>query len=553
MSHHNSLPDHPGDIQKNEEQIDQQLQLAEQLSTTDPQRAIELFEGIIDRLKANRMVEKEAAAFLSLGSCLQKVARLPEAIERYKQAKTLYTILNDQAGIANAEHGAGNINHQIGNVAEAIACCFAALDIRQQIGDPKEVESYNLLGLIHAGFGNHDRALEVWSNCLAIHQESGNKHRMAATLTNMGNVYWKFQEDKKALNCHFRSMEINNEIGEHYGLLLNYVNIGNVYMQSSSWEDALHYKNEAINLCSELGDNYTKALTLASMGMMWTEQEEWKQASECFTPALSLAEEVGAVSLISDILLAIADSSLKEGKPDLVPDLLEQALDIINKTGYNSHAIEIYLTLARAYEELKDHEQAIHYYKLHRETLQERQYEQQAKEVSIMETRLALALLEVEREGYRQKSIELEQTLEEQSGRLTSIALQLASKNEFLAKLTQQLQQASSEATGTKGKKIEQLLASPEDSERRDENWQLFEKQFQHIHSNFTQRLAIRFPSLTQTEMKVCALIKTGLSSKEIAVLLTVSLETVKTHRRRIRKKLELDGGANLAAVIVAL
>lgn len=47
---------------------------------------------------------------------------------------------------------------------------------------------------------------------------------------------------------------------------------------------------------------------------------------------------------------------------------------------------------------------------------------------------------------------------------------------------------------------------------------------------------------LTLTELKICRLIQTGHSSKEIATLLHISPETVQTHRKHIRHKLGVRG-----------
>lgn len=54
---------------------------------------------------------------------------------------------------------------------------------------------------------------------------------------------------------------------------------------------------------------------------------------------------------------------------------------------------------------------------------------------------------------------------------------------------------------------------------------------------------------LTQMEMKVCQFIQSGHSNKDIADLLTLSVETIQTHRKSIRRKLGLHGrNANLYA-----
>jgi PAS domain S-box-containing protein len=45
---------------------------------------------------------------------------------------------------------------------------------------------------------------------------------------------------------------------------------------------------------------------------------------------------------------------------------------------------------------------------------------------------------------------------------------------------------------------------------------------------------------LTETEMRVAAMVKNKMSSKEIASVMYISLETVKAHRKNIRRKLEI-------------
>jgi ATP/maltotriose-dependent transcriptional regulator MalT len=47
--------------------------------------------------------------------------------------------------------------------------------------------------------------------------------------------------------------------------------------------------------------------------------------------------------------------------------------------------------------------------------------------------------------------------------------------------------------------------------------------------------------NLSSTEMRIAALIKNGMSSQRIADILHISLETVKTHRKKIRRKLDIN------------
>ena len=60
------------------------------------------------------------------------------------------------------------------------------------------------------------------------------------------------------------------------------------------------------------------------------------------------------------------------------------------------------------------------------------------------------------------------------------------------------------------------------------------------IVSPFVDRLSQRFENLTPSEIRICTLIKRGLSSKEIAAVEHVSPGTVRVHRFKIRRKLGL-------------
>jgi len=46
---------------------------------------------------------------------------------------------------------------------------------------------------------------------------------------------------------------------------------------------------------------------------------------------------------------------------------------------------------------------------------------------------------------------------------------------------------------------------------------------------------------LTETEMKIAAMVKNGMNSKKIASVMFISLETVKAHRKNIRRKLNIQ------------
>ena len=59
-----------------------------------------------------------------------------------------------------------------------------------------------------------------------------------------------------------------------------------------------------------------------------------------------------------------------------------------------------------------------------------------------------------------------------------------------------------------------------------------------------------KFPELTNTERKICAMLKLGMSSKDIAAITMTQPESVDITRSRLRKKLNLTRDKNLTGFL---
>lgn len=73
---------------------------------------------------------------------------------------------------------------------------------------------------------------------------------------------------------------------------------------------------------------------------------------------------------------------------------------------------------------------------------------------------------------------------------------------------------------------------------------------FNEIYPDFIIKLQENYPQLTETDVKVCVLISAGLKSSEIGNMLNVSETTIGKYRNRIRKKLNLENNADIAAFL---
>ena len=140
------------------------------------------------------------------------------------------------------------------------------------------------------------------------------------------------------------------------------------------------------------------------------------------------------------------------------------------------------------------------------------------------------------------KNQQLQQNIDVKKKELANSTLSLVKKNELLADIKKEIKQAESDS---ENKHLKQLVRSIDKSLSQKQNWELFETQFNEVHKEFLSELKNEYPDLTKKDLKLCAYLKTNLTSKEIAPLMNISVRGVETHRYRLRKKLDIDTNDN--------
>jgi DNA-binding CsgD family transcriptional regulator len=77
-------------------------------------------------------------------------------------------------------------------------------------------------------------------------------------------------------------------------------------------------------------------------------------------------------------------------------------------------------------------------------------------------------------------------------------------------------------------------------------DWEIFKLQFEEIHPRFFRVLRQRSDSLTPADLKLCALLRINLSTKEISSILHINITSVNKKRNRLRKKLGITAKENI-------
>lgn len=133
------------------------------------------------------------------------------------------------------------------------------------------------------------------------------------------------------------------------------------------------------------------------------------------------------------------------------------------------------------------------------------------------------------------------------SKELANSTMSLIQKNEILLKIKDEIQQVKAASDGHfPNRHYQRLLHLIDTNISSEDDWQVFETNFNQVHEQFFKKLKAEFPDLTPGDLKLAAYLKMNLASKEIAPLLNISVRSVENKRYRLRKKLDLQEDDNL-------
>lgn len=164
-------------------------------------------------------------------------------------------------------------------------------------------------------------------------------------------------------------------------------------------------------------------------------------------------------------------------------------------------------------------------------------------------------LHEIELDQQQKQIIELEREqlaseLRFKSKELANFTMMSIKNKEFLIHIKEELQQQMEKnqpsriITGSLIREIEKNITS-------DDDWAIFQTNFDKIHDDFFRNLKERYPDLTSNDLRLCALLRLNLSSKDICNMMNISLRGIEAARYRLRKRLNIPSEQDLTDFMI--
>lgn len=531
-----------------------------------PEEAKLYLDSAFSSLKGYDNKRLSAKLMLSKGIFFQRTAQMKKAEKVFKEAIEEFDRLNDKMNGSAAYNGLGTVQMEFGQFDNALRSYMNSLKLKEElkVGGLELVKSYGNIGILYKNIGNYDLAIQYLKNAEQIAIENKLTRELAMLRASMGQVYGKRKQYKEALKNKLEALEYYEESKSTRLLAVMYENLGGLYEEMDSLSKAEVYYKKSLDLCEQKNEGLICSLAQIGLGRLNLNFKNYPVALEYLYKALESSKSTGQEEETMNTYKYLAETYAAMGN-------YKKAYD------YDTLHFKKYDTIFKAENIRKINELGIQY----QTEKKEQQIAQQETEISLLEEQekvsnlqkillgggmtLSLITLGFGFYGFRQRTkrnqlekekVDAELQLKKselafKKKELTSHALHLAKKNEVLEGLKQKAAELKKTEGG--GKAYQELITTINFDQQDDKVWENFTRYFEAVHKDFEKDAVSRYPDISKNELRLMALIKMNLSSKEIANILNISSDGVKKARQRLRKKMNLEPEDSLETTVMAI
>lgn len=457
----------------------------------------------------------------------------------------------------------GSACNAMGQQSKLCDTYLKALGIARMNGmADEEAILLNNIASVYYSLGDNDRALKHLNEAIAINEKAKNKERLFVNYNNLSGIYVTQGNFDKALEFAFLALhQLNGENNTEMEMLMQR-NICSIYRKQGHYDMALDMMRKIIDYQTANGQLRYLTDTYRLMGSIYSDVGDYRQAREYLEKALSADKGSAPVAIKSIILKDLARIQSQQGDYQNAYATMmkyQQLRDSINNAE-NKSRMEVITNLYDG------------------EQMQLSQISEQSSRLSALTWALvvmavllvaavvlwlrairaskrlasnAAAYSDIENDTrlLTERIEELENKMAQKESQMMHLSVLATRDSEFIENLNKSLKDTllklNPKSTEARNAIREALshIANYETSGNINE----LNEVFNNVYPSFYENLFKEFGDLTPKELRLCALIRLGLSTKSIAAVTFREVRSVESARNRLRKKFGLGHDDNLS------
>jgi len=456
----------------------------------------------------------------------------------------------------------------------------------------EEAEIYNLRSWLYYHSSKYPQAFEdILKSYALIRNEIGGKNYLYTNrnLYDLGYMYYDFGNFEKSKGYLIEALQYPfasslDEIG-------CYNTLGITYESLKNYDSAAYYFKKIIQLAKNINHKAWVGIATGNLGATYYHQSKYSEAIPMLEVDYKASMESKEWNSVGYTLCMWADINIKNHNYAVAAKQLEEVSKLEPFNSNMRLRLSYFLKKSALYSGLKQHEAAYQTLDSARilqiavskrndgitfsQAEQKIAVEQHLAQMSVMKAEeskrlvvrnfiIVIALLLLIICGqliYRQhlKQKRNKEELEEASNKLNKYLESIREKNllieDFRAEIDvlHTMSELNSNSLTVTKEKEEIADKLKKYTILTDDHWNEFRHLFTKVHTDFFAQVKQKYPSLTQSEVRLLALTKLNLSRKEMAEMLGISPDSVKKTRQRIRKKVELPESMDIEDMIAVI
>jgi tetratricopeptide (TPR) repeat protein len=541
----------------------------------------------------------EAAKMMqNIGLAYLMTADFEQAGKYLREAETEFMRTGNQEQLVYCQNNLGLVNYYKGDFPAALDYYKRAAELFEQVGDPDEyAELINRTGMTYWSMGMHDKALQYLHDYTS-RLDPENPKKQAIGYNNLGAIYKETGNLEKALDFYRKAADYYLLANDSLDLPSPLTNIGTILSVRGQHDSALHYYNISLEISDKMGDRLQTAKTKHNIALIYKAASRFAEAEDLLREYLETSRGLGYKEGIAQAGLSMGNL-FRDMKND------RQAIRYYNDCIHDASAtslagilMQAHKNLSAVYREAERFDKALTHFQEYVNLKDTLLSKEKAKIIAELETRYETEKKEQEnillmkdnelkdktintlylilaaiigislsfifmiilyrRNALNKKRLaeseaaRLSERIEYQSREMASSALALSRNLTFIKNILVELKALSPHVDDV-GLNVVRSISRTIQHLDHDPAWEEFELRFREVHNLFYEKLAQRFPSLTANEIRLCALLKLGMNTKEISSVTFQNIRAIEAARLRLRKKLGMESNEGLSTFLQKL
>ncbi|MBI3258553.1 MAG: tetratricopeptide repeat protein [Ignavibacteriae bacterium] len=437
---------------------------------------------------------------------------------------------------------AANCKGALGEIKDTIALCNqAAAFVNRLEHDDLGVHIHLLLARSYSTLGEHQSALKYLLFSASIAESLKSPFLIGQTKMLIANTYSKLGDFQKAIEYGLEAVDAY----KHHESLSEYLivcgRIGSIMVSGGEFDRATEFFNDILQTIEKTDKSvnldWQKSVILQQLARIAIHRKQWDNALLYLQFPLELIDDEKKLPhLIIEILVIATDAFIGANQYDKASNLAERALTVCKQSNDLHNQYRVHEQLAKISEQRNDTTGAFYQYKefhrLKEQVFNEESDQRNKNMLLILEEKEAIRVAQAERLRRYE--------LEEEIGQLSTA---LVHRDQALKEIRSALK--SMKSTNDQVEQFVQVLQTVLRTTERT-TATISTKTYKTIDEVIEKK----FPSLSRVQRELSRFIVLGYTTKDIAGLMGISVQSVHTQRYRVRTRLGLGDEESLDSVI---